>query len=164
MPVIPGESCVGFFGCCFLNFKGLVFFLVQYLLDRQTWKHQQNSCLLHFVSTLLKQMSSVYMFCVNKQHCTYTHKHNLQIIYFSSWEKQLGKVSSISYLLGSESRSNTCQVFWILMSDSKILTNTHCGSVFCLLSYLVKELSSVLMSAAQINNWPSSLPRRHSLV
>lgn len=111
----------GFLGVVFWILRGV--FLVQYLLDRQTWKHQQNSCLLHFVSTLLKQTSSVYMFCVNKQHCTYTHKHNLQIIYFSSWEEQLGKVSSISYLLGSESRSNTCQVFWILMLDSQILTN-----------------------------------------
>lgn len=83
VPVIPGESCVGLFGCWVFNFKG--FFLVQHLLDRQTWKHQQNSCLLHFVSTLLKQKSFVYMFCVNKQHCTYTHINNLQIMYFSSW-------------------------------------------------------------------------------
>lgn len=127
MPVIPGESCVGLFGCWVFNFKG--FFLVQYLLDRQTWKHQQNSCLLHFVSTLLKQKSFVYMFCVNKQHCAYTHINNLQIMYFSSWEEQFGKVSSISYLLGSKSKNYTCQVFWILMSDSQILTNTYYGSV-----------------------------------
>lgn len=75
----------GFLGVVFWILRGV--FLVQYLLDRHTWKHQQNSCLLHFVPTLLKQMSSVYMFCVNKQRCTYTHKLTTFESYISLPEK-----------------------------------------------------------------------------
>lgn len=44
---------------------------------------------------------------------------------------------------------------------SQILANTLWVCVFCLLSYLAKELSNLLTLADHINNWPSYPPWRH---